>query len=155
MPGFICPYQDATYALHDYCHPQEAKELFNHRHSLLRSTTDRIFAALKERFPILMSVPPYPLQTQVKLVVATCALHNYIRREKPDDFIFKMYDQENGLQMNDTFPPVEMEQPMMPIENQISGFDFESEQLDSSLRLRDSIAAEIWNDYISDFSTGV
>lgn len=155
MPGFICPYQDATYPLQDCSHPQDAKELFNHRHSLLSSTTDRIFAALKERFPILMSVPPYPLQTQVKLVVATCALHNYIRREKPDDFIFKMYDQENGLQMNDTLPPVEMDQPMMPIENQISGFDFESEQLESSSRLRDSIAAEIWNDYISDFSTGV
>lgn len=155
MPGFICPYQDATYPLQDCSHPQDAKELFNHRHSLLSSTTDRIFAALKERFPILMSVPPYPLQTQVKLVVATCALHNYIRREKPDDFIFKMYDQENGLQMNDTLPPVEMDQPMMPIENQIPGFDFESEQLESSSRLRDSIAAEIWNDYISDFSTGV
>lgn len=153
MPGFICPYQDATYPLQDCSHPQDAKELFNHRHSLLSSTTDRIFAALKERFPILMSVPPYPLQTQVKLVVATCALHNYIRREKPDDFIFKMYDQENGLQMNDTLPPVEMDQPMMPIENQIPGFDFESEQLESSSRLRDSIAAEIWNDYISDFST--
>lgn len=155
MPGFICPYQDATYPLQDCSHPQDAKELFNHRHSLLSSTTDRIFAALKERFPILMAVPPYPLQTQVKLVVATCALHNYIRREKPDDFIFKMYDQENGLQMNDTLPPVEMDQPMMPIENQIPGFDFESEQLESSSRLRDSIAAEIWNDYISDFSTGV
>ncbi|KAJ6760055.1 NUCLEASE HARBI1-LIKE PROTEIN [Salix purpurea] len=50
--------------------PRDSRELFNQRHLLLRNVTDRIFGALKARFPILMSAPPYPLQTQVKLVVA-------------------------------------------------------------------------------------
>ncbi|GKC49755.1 hypothetical protein Tco_1072500, partial [Tanacetum coccineum] len=47
---------------------QDAKELFNHRHSLLQSFTDRTLIALKEHFPILMSAPSYHLPTQVMLV---------------------------------------------------------------------------------------
>ncbi|RVW52690.1 hypothetical protein CK203_104719 [Vitis vinifera] len=114
-----CPYPGVPYHLNESSagfHPQDAKELFNYRHFLLRSATDRIFGALKARFPILMSAPPYPLQTQVKLVVAACAIHNYIRREKPDDWLFKIYEQETGIQMEESFPAPEMEQPVVHVE---------------------------------------
>ncbi|KAL4280977.1 hypothetical protein GQ457_03G012610 [Hibiscus cannabinus] len=70
MPGFIAPYLGVPYNSDEFpggYHLQDAKELFNQRHFLLRNATDRIFGALKERFPILMSAPPYPLQTQVKI----------------------------------------------------------------------------------------
>ncbi|KAA8524970.1 hypothetical protein F0562_011392 [Nyssa sinensis] len=154
IPGFIAPYYDAAYGLIEFSGgPQDAKELFNHRHSLLHNVTGRIFGALKARFPILMSAPPYPLPTQVKLVVAACALHNYIRGEKPDDWIFRMYEQEAGLQLEDPMPPLETEQPLMHAENQVLDISFDSEQLENASQLRDSIAAEIWNDYIRDFST--
>uniref|UniRef100_A0A5B6YSQ4 Uncharacterized protein n=1 Tax=Davidia involucrata TaxID=16924 RepID=A0A5B6YSQ4_DAVIN len=154
IPGFIAPYHGAPYGLIEFGGgPQDAKELFNHRHSLLHSVTDRIFGALKARFPILMSAPPYPLPTQVKLVVAACALHNYIRGEKPDDWIFKMYEQEAVLQLDDPMPPLEIEHPLMHTENQVLDIPFESEQLENASQLRDSIAAEIWNDYFRDFST--
>lgn len=156
MPGFIAPYNGVPHYLKEFpggYHPQDARELFNQRHSLLRNATDRIFGALKFRFPILMSAPPYPLQTQVKLVVAACAIHNYIRREKPDDWIFRMYEQDRTeLQIEESLPPLEVEQPMMHIDTQALDIGLETEEVEISSRLRDSIATEMWNDYIRDFS---
>lgn len=145
------------YHLKDFpggCHPQDAKELFNQRHSLLRNATNRIFGALKARFPILLSAPPYPLQTQVKLVVAACAIHNYIRREKPDDWIFKMFEDEGAvLQIEEPLPPLEVEQPIIHIENSALDIAFEAAELEFMSELRDSIATDMWNDYIQDFSS--
>ncbi|GAV66874.1 DDE_4 domain-containing protein [Cephalotus follicularis] len=156
IPGFIAPYTGVCYHTKEFpsgYHPQDAKELFNHRHSLLRNATNRIFGALKERFPILMSAPPYPLQTQVKLVVAACALHNYIRREKPDDWIFKMYENDNTiLQMEESLAPVEVEQPMMHGEKALD-IAIATDQLERTAEVRDSIAADMWDDYICDIST--
>ncbi|XP_050215659.1 uncharacterized protein LOC126666826 [Mercurialis annua] len=155
LPGFIAPYNGISYPSNDFSgvyHPQDPRELFNQRHSLLRNATDRIFGALKARFPILMSAPPYPLPTQVKLVVATCAIHNYIRREKPDDLIFSMYEHNDTLQVDELLPPLEVEQSMMQTENQVLDMGFDSEQLEFSSQLRDSIASSIWDDYISDLS---
>ncbi|KAJ9676751.1 hypothetical protein PVL29_021990 [Vitis rotundifolia] len=154
MPGFIAPYPGVPYHLNESSagfHPQDAKELFNYRHFLLRSATDRIFGALKARFPILMSAPPYPLQTQVKLVVAACAIHNYIRREKPDDWLFKIYEQETGVQLEESFPAPEMEQPVVHVEPPPLEMAFDADQLEVTSRLRDTIAAEMWDDYIRDF----
>lgn len=156
VPGFIAPYPDIPCGLVEYggaYHPQDAKELFNHRQSLLRSTSDRIFGALKARFPILTSAPPYPLPTQVKLVVAACAIHNYIRREKADDWIFKMCELDYSLPSEDPMPPLEVEQPLMHVETQVLDLPFEKEQLENAAQVRDSIADEIWSDYIRDFST--
>lgn len=156
MPGFIAPYHGVPYYLKEYpsgYHPQDARELFNQRHSLLRNASDRIYGALKARFPILMSAPPYPLQTQVKLVVAACAIHNYIRREKPDDWIFRTYDEDTAvLQIEEPLPPIEVEQPVMHIDTQALDIGIETEQLEISSQLRDSIATEMWNDYIRDLS---
>ncbi|XP_057480341.1 uncharacterized protein LOC130767481 isoform X2 [Actinidia eriantha] len=156
IPCFIAPYHGFPYGLNEFgggIHPPDVKELFNHRHSLLRSATDRTFGALKARFPILMSAPPYPLPTQVKLVVAACAIHNYIRGEKPDDWIFRMYEQEAALQLEDPMPPLEIEQlPVVNADPQRLDIPVDSEQLEYTSQLRDSIAAEIWNDYIRDFS---
>ncbi|XP_034908405.1 uncharacterized protein [Populus alba] len=156
MPGFIAPYNGISCHLNEYSGgypPRDSRELFNQRHAVLRNTTDRSFGALKSRFPILMSAPPYPLQTQVKLVVAACALHNYIRREKPGDLIFKMYEHDTVLQMEESLPPLEVEHPLMQVENPALDVAFDTEQLEFSSQLRDSISGEIWDDYISDLST--
>ena len=59
--------------------PTNPKELFNHRHSSLRNVIERTFGVLKARFPILTTAPPYPIETQVKIVLACCILHNHIR----------------------------------------------------------------------------
>ena len=60
-------------------------ELFNLRHSSLRVTIERAFAALKNRFKILDQKPFHPFDTQVKLVLACCILHNWILEWEIDD----------------------------------------------------------------------
>lgn len=156
IPGFIAPYNGVPYQSNEFTsgfHPQVAQELFNQRHLLLRNATIRTFGALKARFPILTSAPPYPLQTQVKLVVAACAIHNYIRKEKPDDWIFKKYEQDSGLLMEESLRPLEIQHPEMHIENQALQVSFETEQLEIASQLRNSIADEMWCNYIRDFSS--
>jgi hypothetical protein len=59
-------------------HPN-AKELFNLRHSSLRTTVERAFGALKGRFRILETKPSIPTPSQVKsVIIACCILHNWI-----------------------------------------------------------------------------
>ncbi|KAF3776927.1 putative methyltransferase [Nymphaea thermarum] len=60
-----------------------AEELFNHRHSSLRTTVERAFGLLNGRFPILKTQVPYPYRTQVAIVLATCVLHNFIIDHNP------------------------------------------------------------------------
>ncbi|KAK7839354.1 hypothetical protein CFP56_018112 [Quercus suber] len=46
----------------------------------------------------------------------------------------------------------EVEQPVMHIDTQALDIGIETEQLEISSQLRDSIATEMWNDYIRDLS---
>lgn len=101
-----------------------------------------------------MSAPSYPLQTQVKLVVAACALHNYIRGEKSDDWLFKMFEEEASFTMEESLPPLDVElQPKLDLETQIQshGLGFGAEEIAFASQLRDSIATEMWNDFIHSF----
>lgn len=145
IPGFIAPYPQVPYSkliFNGGFHPQDASELFNQRHSTLHNVARNTFAALKERFPILMSAPPYPLATQVKLLVAACALHNFIREESPNDWIFKMYEHgEVTPQVDDPMPPLGIEEPVM-----------NAEEMEDASQVRDAIATEMWNDYIRDYA---
>jgi hypothetical protein len=64
--------------------PRTDKELFNYRHSSLRSTVERTFGILKNRFPILENMPPYEVPDQRLLVVACCTIHNFICKDCGD-----------------------------------------------------------------------
>ena len=78
-PGILPPFRSTRYHLNEFSarfYPANAKELFNLRHSSLRVTVERAFAALKNRFKILDQKPFHPFPTQVKLVLACCILHN-------------------------------------------------------------------------------
>jgi len=48
-------------------------------------TVERAFGALKNRFKILYNKLFHPYKTQVKLVLACCILHNWIRRHGMDE----------------------------------------------------------------------
>jgi hypothetical protein len=84
--------------------PQNARELFNLRHSSLRVSVERAFGALKNRFRILYSKPFHPYKTQVKLVIACCILHNWILGFGVDHIV----PDEDWLPPN--HPPVEPDQ---------------------------------------------
>ncbi|WVZ81661.1 LOW QUALITY PROTEIN: hypothetical protein U9M48_029014 [Paspalum notatum var. saurae] len=88
-PEFLPLYRSTRYHLREFGarRPQNAKELFNLRHSALRVTAERTFGALKNRFKILYNKPFHPYPTQVKLVLACCILHNWILRHGVDDHV--------------------------------------------------------------------
>ena len=59
--------------------PQNPKELFNHRHALLRNHVERALGVLKKRFPILKVATFHMLENQVKIPIAASIFHNLIR----------------------------------------------------------------------------
>lgn len=90
-PGVLPPYRGTRYHLQEYRgtrEPESPKELFNLRHSSLRTTIERAFGTLKNRFKIFASQPFFPLKTQVKIVMACCALHNWILQDGPDEYVY-------------------------------------------------------------------
>ena len=48
----------------------------------------------------------YPYKTQVKIVVASMTLHNYIRRKSQDDIIFTEYDRNPNFVSEDILPDI-------------------------------------------------
>ncbi|KAL6281702.1 uncharacterized protein Pyn_28866 [Prunus yedoensis var. nudiflora] len=62
-----------------------------------------------------------------------------------------MYEKDTILQMEESLPPLEVE-PMMHFEASAMDIAFETEELEFTSQLRDSIATEMWDDYIHDLS---
>ncbi|KAM7262952.1 hypothetical protein ACFE04_000635 [Oxalis oulophora] len=91
MAGFVAPYPGSVYYFGDLperLNTTNQQQLFNKRHWELRKESHNIFKALLERFPILMSSSTrYPKEIKEKLIIACCALHNFILEVKPDDAI--------------------------------------------------------------------
>ncbi|KAL3530625.1 hypothetical protein ACH5RR_009947 [Cinchona calisaya] len=91
--GFIPPYIGVRYHLKEYDGnpPQNEKELFNLRHSSLRTTIERDFGILKKRFRVIDNDPFWDFKTQVDVLLACCILHNHIMGITPNDrFIQQM-----------------------------------------------------------------
>jgi DDE superfamily endonuclease len=89
-PGFLLPYRGMRYHRKDFSQsnpPANAKELFNLRHSSLRSIIECTFGILKQRFRILDCYNHFPYRTQVVLVLVCCLLHNFIMDLSPNDEI--------------------------------------------------------------------
>ncbi|CAN7069006.1 unnamed protein product, partial [Brassica rapa subsp. trilocularis] len=148
--GFIAPYQGARYGPHEYHGarqmPQNAHDLFNHRHMCLSNVIQRSVSMLKTRFPILKSAPPYHFQVQRDLVIATCALHNFIKREDgAHDWLFA------GEGKDAAAAAAAEEEPRGEGEEE----ELELLHMDSTPRelvadsLRDSIAFTMWDDFMN------
>jgi DDE superfamily endonuclease len=78
----LTPYLKVRYYLREQarasCRPETPEELFNLRHAQLRNVVERAFGVLKKRFRILNTAPVgYTLKTQVRIVYALTALHNF------------------------------------------------------------------------------
>ena len=66
--------------------PQNAKKLFNLRHSLLRNIIKRTFKVFKMRFQYFkLARQNFPLLTQVLLIYTLTAVYNFINIYNPDD----------------------------------------------------------------------
>ena len=79
--------------------PENAQELFNLQHSSLRTTIERGFEVLKKRFRVLDAEPFWSFETQVKVVLACCVVHNHIMGVEPNDHI--MEDAMNQVESSD------------------------------------------------------
>ncbi|XP_066376703.1 protein ALP1-like [Miscanthus floridulus] len=130
-PGILPPYREVCYHLKEFHGAQDPKcpkELFNHRHSQLRTTVERAFGALKNCFKILSNKPFVPLKSQAKVVIACCALHNWILDDGPDEFIYDEPTWYNHLPRS---------------KNRVS--DRQADVREWAVK-RDSIAQQMWND---------
>ena len=73
--------------------PQDAKELFNLRHSSLRNAIERVFGVIKKRFPILKNTSSHSFDTITDVIIACCILHNFIHiHSNGEDWIDEEYD---------------------------------------------------------------
>ncbi|KAK2649331.1 hypothetical protein Ddye_016820 [Dipteronia dyeriana] len=65
--GLLKPYRGVRYHLKEYSAraPEDAQELFNHRHAALHNVIERTFGMLKKRFPIISGAtkPHYLVKT--------------------------------------------------------------------------------------------
>jgi hypothetical protein len=97
--GFLPPYRNERYHLQHFrdsgARPRGQKEMFNHRHSSLRSVVERTFGIWKNRFRILDNMPHYEIPAQRLIVIACCTVHNFIRKDCADiDPLFRTALQE-------------------------------------------------------------
>jgi len=89
-PMTLTPYRGIQYHLREQAQanirPQNAKELFNLRHAALRNIVERTIGVFKNRFRYFeASRRNLPLSTQVDVVYALAAVHNFININNPDD----------------------------------------------------------------------
>ncbi|XP_026399247.1 uncharacterized protein LOC113295110 [Papaver somniferum] len=138
MPQFITPYHGVRYHLKEFGgnRPKCAKDVFNLRHASLRNAIERAIGILKRRFTILQLQPQYPFESQVKIVLACCILHNHIRRECINDLIF---DDENLQNLLETDPRMQQDSECPTLGR--------NRQREVASELRTSIADAMWNDY--------
>ena len=63
------------------------------KQSAARNVIERCFGVLKNRWAILRSPSFYPIKTQNRIIMACCLLHNFIRREMPNDTYDNVVDE--------------------------------------------------------------
>ncbi|XP_027152541.1 putative nuclease HARBI1 [Coffea eugenioides] len=88
-PGFMPPYKNVG-------SESPSKTLFNTRHSQLRNVIERTFGVLKKRFKWLKGpVDNFYMSTQISIVIACCALHNFLRMHQPEDAHFQRFESQD------------------------------------------------------------
>ncbi|XP_020253884.1 uncharacterized protein LOC109830943 [Asparagus officinalis] len=152
MHGFISPYRGVRYHLNEHKgRPiNNRQELFNLRHSSLRSKIESTFGVLKNRFKILSAKPHYPFPTQIDIVIACTILHNYIVIEDPGDELLHEdnHIEEDGDEIANEGKEgvVDFTQTMTQREERDSRNEWRAK--------RDQIAIKMWKDYCDKYRGG-
>ena len=133
----IAPYRGVRYYLNEYSvHlPENAKELFNLRHALLCNAIERAFDVLRKRFPIIASTtePSYCVNTQNKIILSCCILHNYLMCVNLEESLIAEIDEEVLHSHRERVAPTPRED------------DEDARQGDI---IRDSITLAMWQNYV-------
>jgi hypothetical protein len=105
MKGYMGPYKGERYHLPDFRRGSQLRgmhEIFNHAYSSLRYTIERTFGVWKNKWKLLHCMSNSPYDKQVKIVVASMALHNFIRKYAIKDAEFQPYDDDENLLPTDS-----------------------------------------------------
>jgi len=134
----LVPYRGVRYHLREWNQgqqwPQNAKELFNLRHTQLRNVVEHIFGVVQKRFVMMRCESQLPIAYQSKAVLAMLALHNFIRANDPSDL-----DEEAA----EDFPEPDGTKYAAGSDTQRTAAETQRAN-----RECDVIAEEMWNDYI-------
>ena len=132
----LTPYRGVRYHLKEWRigneGPQNARELFNLRHSSLRNVVERIFGVVKKRFPLLVAMQSYSFLFQCDLISCTFMLHNFIRTHQLYDDDFDDVQLDNDDPDHDDVEEVEIVDNV----NQLNAW-------------RNGIADAMWEDYLN------
>jgi hypothetical protein len=58
---------------------------------------EQAFGVLKEKWRIMKHLPNYPMEKQVKIILACMTLHNFIRDSHENDDLFDMCDKDEDF----------------------------------------------------------
>jgi len=83
----------------------------------------------------MVATPEYSPEVQAKVVLALCALHNFIRVHDPDDL-----DDRDWQEEIERRPPMPSTADLRSRVNQA--------ERDRAIAKREKIAHEMWNDYV-------
>lgn len=116
--------------------------MFNLQHAQARNCIERIFGISKKRIPILRSLNEYPYNSQVKLVLALAALHNFIfKRNRQEECLVWEWEQEKRERMGNQ----NRNGRSVSISNEL---DINPGADDVGMKaFRDSIVEKMWIDY--------
>jgi hypothetical protein len=138
---FLAPYRRVRYHLKEFGHgrrrPQNHKELFNHRHAVMRNHVERCWGILKKRFPILHVGTFHPIRNQIKIPAAAAIFHNVIKMHGGDEAWLD--DQPHNIDPADYVN--------LPNDDDNQEDNNEQENYIQGNNLRDQIAWQMWNDY--------
>ena len=147
-PSFIAPYRGVRYHLKEFGRghqqPRNYKELFNHRHAVLRNHIERAIGILKKRFPILKVGTLHPIKNQVKIPAAAVVFHNLIRMHNGDE---GWLTNQPGNILPSSF--IDVPEGDNTYNNDVPSF---SSQIENGNSQRDAIALSMWADYTHNHS---
>ncbi|XP_076940643.1 uncharacterized protein LOC143609906 [Bidens hawaiensis] len=144
--GYLAPYKGANIRYHipDFQRgqtsairaPRGSKETFNYYHLSLRNIIERTFGVWKARWALLRDMHVnYTYEHQVKIVLASMAIHNFIRKAGRFDEAFETAQQES-------YNPTE-DGPSDEDHEEVSATNRTSNDVMLMAAIRDAIAQEV------------
>nr|XP_016507895.1 PREDICTED: uncharacterized protein LOC107825535 [Nicotiana tabacum] len=152
MKGYMAPYKgdNVRYHLAQFRHgatrqlqePRGRIEKFNYLHSSCKNIVESTFGVWKTRWSILRDMPFYHIDTQGDIVLATMAIHNYIRKKCNMDDAFRIAENERYIPSVDPDVGISLRD-----NNNINAKNVEDQSDLVWMGLRDLIANEICDTY--------